>query len=65
MQSRLPCALCASLRLLAFTLVALLFALAPARAVMGPALVFDAETGEVLIEERAGEPWYPASSPSS
>jgi D-alanyl-D-alanine carboxypeptidase len=28
---------------------------------MGPALVFDADTGEVLIEERAVEPWYPAS----
>jgi D-alanyl-D-alanine carboxypeptidase len=63
MQSRLTFNLrhMPPLRLLAVTLVAFLFALAPARAVMGPALVFDAETGEVLIEERAGEPWYPAS----
>jgi D-alanyl-D-alanine carboxypeptidase len=63
MQSRLPLMMryVPHLRLLALTLVVLLFALTPARAVMGPALVFDAETGEVLIEERAGEPWYPAS----
>lgn len=27
----------------------------------GPSLVFDAATGEVLSQERAGEPWYPAS----
>ncbi len=27
----------------------------------GPILVFDAQTGEVLSQERAGEPWYPAS----
>jgi len=40
---------------------ALLATLTPAHAVLGPALVFDADTGEVLIEERASEPWYPAS----
>ena len=27
----------------------------------GPSLVFDPATGEVLSQERAGEPWYPAS----
>jgi D-alanyl-D-alanine carboxypeptidase len=27
----------------------------------GPVLLFDALTGEVLSQERAGEPWYPAS----
>jgi D-alanyl-D-alanine carboxypeptidase len=41
--------------------MALVLAVSPARAVLGPALVFDADTGEVLIEERAGESWYPAS----
>jgi D-alanyl-D-alanine carboxypeptidase len=29
--------------------------------VQGPSLLFDAQTGEVLAQERAGEPWYPAS----
>ena len=32
-----------------------------AQTVGGPVLVFDAQTGEVLSQERAGEPWYPAS----
>ena len=27
----------------------------------GPTLLIDARTGEVLSQERAGEPWYPAS----
>jgi len=49
------------LQVLAVSLTALLAALGPAQAVLGPSLVFDADTGEVLIEERAGEPWYPAS----
>lgn len=49
------------LQLLAITFAALLSTLAPAGAALGPVLVFDAETGEVLIEERADEPWYPAS----
>ena len=30
-------------------------------ATAGPNLLFDAQTGEVLAQERAGEPWYPAS----
>jgi D-alanyl-D-alanine carboxypeptidase len=28
---------------------------------LGPALLFDAKTGEVIYQDRAGEPWYPAS----
>jgi D-alanyl-D-alanine carboxypeptidase len=35
--------------------------IAPAQAVVGPVVVFDADTGEVLIEDRAGESWSPAS----
>lgn len=27
----------------------------------GPSLLFDAKTGEVFNQDRAGEPWYPAS----
>ncbi len=27
----------------------------------GPSLLFDAASGEVISQERAGEPWYPAS----
>jgi D-alanyl-D-alanine carboxypeptidase len=34
---------------------------AQAQTVGGPTLLFDAQTGEVLTQERAGEPWYPAS----
>ncbi len=34
---------------------------APAQAGFGPSLVFDANTGEVLVSDRAGQPWYPAS----
>jgi D-alanyl-D-alanine carboxypeptidase len=33
----------------------------PAPAIAGPTLLFDAQTGEVLAQERAGETWYPAS----
>jgi D-alanyl-D-alanine carboxypeptidase len=29
--------------------------------IAGPSLLIDAQTGEVLSQERAGEPWYPAS----
>ncbi len=32
-----------------------------AKAAFGPSLVFDADTGEVLVADRAGAPWYPAS----
>ena len=44
-----------------------LFAIAPAWAEdqsvsnTGPSLLFDAFTGEIISQERAGEPWYPAS----
>ncbi len=37
-----------------------LIAFAPA-AQAGPSLVFDPASGEVISQERAGEPWYPAS----
>ena len=30
-------------------------------ALAGPSIVFDVGTGKVLSQERAGEPWYPAS----
>jgi D-alanyl-D-alanine carboxypeptidase len=40
--------------------VLLLVAGLPARA-EGPSLLFDPATGDVLAENRAGEPWYPAS----
>jgi D-alanyl-D-alanine carboxypeptidase len=46
------------------TVLSVLLALsgpAVAQTVGGPVLVFDAQTGEVLSQERAGEPWYPAS----
>ena len=33
----------------------------PVQAGFGPSLVFDADTGEVLVADRAGAPWYPAS----
>jgi D-alanyl-D-alanine carboxypeptidase len=39
----------------------LLSGAAMAQVAGGPALLFDAQTGEVLSQERAGEPWYPAS----
>jgi D-alanyl-D-alanine carboxypeptidase len=48
-------------RILAAVFIALMFTLSQAHAVVGPVVVFDADTGEVLIEDRAGEPWYPAS----
>jgi D-alanyl-D-alanine carboxypeptidase len=32
-----------------------------AQTAAGPTLLFDAQTGEVISQERAGEPWYPAS----
>lgn len=34
---------------------------APASWAAGPSLLFDPATGEVLSQDRAGEPWYPAS----
>jgi D-alanyl-D-alanine carboxypeptidase len=36
-------------------------ATAPAPPSNGPSLLFDAKTGEVIFQDRAGEPWYPAS----
>ncbi|MCB1507316.1 MAG: D-alanyl-D-alanine carboxypeptidase, partial [Hyphomicrobiaceae bacterium] len=51
-------------KVLALALVIVVTALAQARAdtYPGPALVFNAETGEVLAAERAFDPWYPAST---
>jgi D-alanyl-D-alanine carboxypeptidase len=43
---------------------ALVFLLIPVQAFAeqaGPSLLFDAKTGEVLSQDRAGETWYPAS----
>jgi D-alanyl-D-alanine carboxypeptidase len=34
---------------------------AQAEVITGPSLLFDARTGEVISQDRAGEPWYPAS----
>jgi D-alanyl-D-alanine carboxypeptidase len=45
---------------LRYLIVCLLAAL-PAAAIAGPSLVFDAKTGRVIAQDRAGEPWYPAS----
>ena len=59
MRSPMHCLL--RLRILAAVLTALIVTLAPAQAVVGPVVVFDVDTGEVLIEDRAGEAWYPAS----
>lgn len=51
----------ARLRLKAISLfVAASFAATPVLAA-GPSLLFDAATGEVVSQDRAGEPWYPAS----
>lgn len=35
--------------------------LLPSSVSAGPSILFDATTGEVISNERAGEPWYPAS----
>ncbi len=45
--------------ILLLTLV--LSGVAHAQSAGGPTLLFDAQTGDVLSQERAGEPWYPAS----
>ena len=51
----------------AFGMIAMMLCSAPSWAEeksisnTGPSLVFDAFTGEIISQERAGEPWYPAS----
>lgn len=50
----------ARLRLKAISLI-VAGGLAASPALAGPSLVFDPATGEVISQERAGEPWYPAS----
>ena len=44
-----------------FLLVLLLLAAAPFAHAAGPTLLFDPATEDVLSQDRAGEPWYPAS----
>jgi D-alanyl-D-alanine carboxypeptidase len=44
-----------------FACFALVSAQAEGQVQTGPSLLFDAHTGEVISQERAGEPWYPAS----
>lgn len=59
MRSPMHCLLRPLILAAAFT--ACVLTLPPVQAVVGPVVVFDAETGEVLIENRAGESWSPAS----
>lgn len=47
-------------RRMVFVLVCLV-AICPAAIAAGPSLLFDTATGEVISQDRAGEPWYPAS----
>ena len=42
-------------------LALLVLALAPPAFAAGPTLLFDPATQEVISQDRAGEPWYPAS----
>ena len=50
------------LRLLGICFLTVVFSSAlRAETKTGPSLLFDARTGEVLAQDRAGEPWYPAS----
>jgi D-alanyl-D-alanine carboxypeptidase len=42
-------------------LVLLVFCMAPQAFAAGPTLLFDPATEEVISQDRAGEPWYPAS----
>jgi D-alanyl-D-alanine carboxypeptidase len=42
-------------------LLVLVLALAPPAFAAGPTLLFDPATQEVISQDRAGEPWYPAS----
>ncbi len=44
---------------LTFTLIAA--STASVQAGFGPSLVFDVSTGNVLVQDRAGTPWHPAS----
>ena len=46
---------------LVLTLTLIAGLVSPVQAGFGPSLVFDANTGEVLVADRAGVPWYPAS----
>ncbi len=48
-------------RILLIALVAFLGSAAATSQAAGPSLLFDPATREVLSQDRAGEPWYPAS----
>lgn len=48
-------------RLVAATALLALTATVPASAGANPSLVFEVESGRILLEENAGEPWRPAS----
>ena len=50
-----------ALRILIIVISALATAVAASAKAAGPTLVFDTATGEVLSNDRGGEPWYPAS----
>jgi D-alanyl-D-alanine carboxypeptidase len=52
--------LAAILRLRAIAISLAVSLLAPSAAA-GPSLVFEASSGEIISQDRAGEPWYPAS----
>ena len=47
--------------MLTLLLAALLLLAVPHKAISGPTLVFDVESGTVLHSDDAGKPWYPAS----
>jgi D-alanyl-D-alanine carboxypeptidase len=49
------------LRILIIVFSVLATVVAASAKAAGPTLVFDTTTGEVLSNDRAGEPWYPAS----
>jgi D-alanyl-D-alanine carboxypeptidase len=48
-------------RILALCLTLVFLAGAGPAPAQGPSLLFDPATGEVISQDRAGEPWYPAS----
>ena len=49
------------LRRLLFVVVLFLGAATSIAAAAGPSVLFDPASGDVLSQDRAGEPWYPAS----
>ena len=51
----------AHFRTIALTLTFAIFVLITPALAQGPSLLFDPATNEVISQDRAGEPWYPAS----